>query len=220
MRRNSARWPAFLFACCIGMSVFGFDMAVLSRYVDNHFGSEGIHNFRAWQTMFESLRSSDEGDRVQRVHQFFNRHIRSEDDIATWGVSDYWATPLETLGKGRGDCEDFTIAKYFTLERSGVPINKLRLIYVKARIGGEQSSVAQAHMVLAYYPTPDAEPLVLDSLMEEVRPSSRRTDLIPVFSFNTEGMRMEGPGATAANATVRLSRWRDLLARMKNEGFD
>jgi len=77
----------------------------------------------------------------------------------------------------------------------------------------------QAHMVLAYYATPAAEPLILDNLISEVRPASRRPDLVPVFSFNSDGL-WQGVGAQAAGDPVsRLSRWRDVLAKARAEGF-
>ena len=99
-------------------------------------------------------------------------------------MSDYWASPLQALGKGMGDCEDYSLAKYFSLVSMGMPIAKLRLVYVRAQIGGQ----SQAHMVLAYYPAPGAEPMILDNLVSEVRPASQRPDLEPVFSFNSEGL--------------------------------
>jgi predicted transglutaminase-like cysteine proteinase len=196
------------------------DFAALSRHVERRFGADAVRSLRDWQELREAVRSLDETERVRRVHEFFNSRIRFAEDATTWGVSDFWATPVETLARAAGDCEDFTIAKYFTLRDLGVPIGRLRLTYVKARIGGESSSVTQAHMVLAYYPKADAEPLVLDNLLQEIRPASKRPDLAPVFSFNSEGMWIDGKGTAAASSTVRLSRWRDLLSRMKDEGFD
>jgi predicted transglutaminase-like cysteine proteinase len=160
--------------------------------------------------------------KLRRVNEFFNRRIGFADDREVWGQSDYWATPMETLAKGRGDCEDFTIAKYFTLLEAGIPGDKLRLVYVKARIGGPSSSIVQAHMVLAYYATPDAEPLVLDNLITDIRPASRRPDLTPVFSFNSQGIWQGASGGSAPSAggLGRLSRWQDLLQRARHEGFD
>jgi hypothetical protein len=65
-----------------------------------------------------------------------------------------------------------------------VAVEKLRLIYVRARLGGAGSTQSIAHMVLGYYETPAAEPLVLDSLLDNIMPASQRKDLTPVFSFN------------------------------------
>ena len=96
----------------------------------------------------------------------------------------------------------------------------MRLIYVQARIGGVNSSITQAHMVLAYYPTPEAEPLILDNLVTEVQPASRRPDLLPVFSFNAQGLWQGATGARGAAGPASLSRWQELLRRVRAEGFD
>lgn len=178
--------------------------------------------FAEWKRLTEEGRASAIPDKLRRVNEFFNRHIEFGDDQQIWGQSDYWATPMETLARGKGDCEDFTIAKYFTLLNMNVPIESLRLVYVKARIGGPSSGIQQAHMVLTYYPSPDAEPLVLDNLISEIRPASRRPDLQPVFSFNSQALYA---GITAGSASGpggvgQLSRWAELLRRSQAEGFD
>ncbi len=159
--------------------------------------------------------AQDEESRLKSVNAFFNRQILYRDDREVWGVVDYWASPLETLGKGQGDCEDFAIGKYFSLLAAGVPSVKMRLVYVRAQIG----AIIQAHMVLAYYPEPDAEPLILDNLLTDIRPASRRPDLIPVFSFNAEGLWQGVAGASAGDPSARLSRWREVLVKAKAEGW-
>ena len=55
-----------------------------------------------------------------------------EDDDQHWHQADYWATPIETLASNGGDCEDFSIAKYFTLRELGVAEQCLRLTNVNA----------------------------------------------------------------------------------------
>ena len=190
-----------------------------SDRVGQLYGPQAERIYRDWQQQVLALRQeSNESARLQRVNQFFNQRIRFVEDIDMWKQADYWATPLETMGKGAGDCEDFTIGKYFTLRELGVSPEKLRITYVKARIGGASSTVTQAHMVLAYYPAPNAEPLILDNLVGTIFPASQRPDLVPVFSFNADGIWVAG--ATAPNSGVdRLTRWRQLLDKMRAEGF-
>jgi predicted transglutaminase-like cysteine proteinase len=139
----------------------------------------------------------------------------------------FGASPLELLEKGQGDCEDYVIAKYFSLLGVGVPSAKLRLVYVRALLGGAGGTV-QAHMVLAYYPTvptlPTAglsqvEPLILDNLISDIRPASRRPDLTPVFSFNSDGLWQGVNGAPDGDPLVRLSRWREVVNKARAEGF-
>ena len=174
---------------------------------------------RDWRSLLGDT-DTDELERLARVNTFFNRRLRFDDDSVVWKEADYWATPLESLARGAGDCEDFAIAKYASLLVAGVPSERLRLIYVRARIGGPQSTLSQAHMVVGYYPTPDAEPLILDNLVGEIRPAGRRPDLFPVFSFTSEGLWVQGATTSSADPTARLSRWRSALQRMRSEGLE
>lgn len=182
------------------------------------YGNDGVALLGAWQKMLDGATSADAKEKLLQVNQFFNRNIRYTEDAILWKKSDYWATPLETMGMRAGDCEDYTIAKYLSLLELGIANEQLRLIYVKAQIGGAQSKISQAHMVLGYYPTPNAIPLILDSLINTIEPANKRPDLHPVFSFNSEGLWV-GNQSTQADPTARLSRWRDLLARVKEDGF-
>jgi predicted transglutaminase-like cysteine proteinase len=204
-------------ASTLALAAPAFDrLASLAR---ERYGTGGGEAVAAWRQALTDAAALPEPDQVARINAFFNRRIHYESDHLVWGRSDYWATPLETLGRGAGDCEDFAIAKYASLAALGVPSVKLRLIYVRAQIGGPASGLVQAHMVLGYYASPSAEPLVLDSLLDEIRPASRRPDLTPIFSFNGEGLWVGGI-APVADPTARLSRWRDLLARMAQEGIE
>ena len=196
------------------------DFNQLSAAFTHRWGAGASAKFTAWQNMLQSVRGGSDTERLKKINDFFNRQIRFGEDASVWSQPDYWATPIETLGQGAGDCEDFAIAKYFSLKEVGVASEKLRLIYVRAKTG--TTDAAQAHMVLAYYAQPDAEPLVLDNLIGDIRPASRRPDLVPVFSFNSEGV-FSGISAkdTAPSAgTGRLSRWEDLLKRARAEGLE
>jgi predicted transglutaminase-like cysteine proteinase len=186
------------------------------------YGDQAAETLSMWRKLLAASAALDERAKLETVNDFFNRNVRYEEDQLSWGQSDYWATPLETLGRGQGDCEDFSIGKYVTLGLLGVPIERLRITYVRAELGVPGSGVSQAHMVLAYYGTPDAEPLVLDNLISELRPASRRPDLRPVFGFNSQGLWVAGQssGPAAADPTARLSRWRDLLGRMREDGLN
>jgi len=142
------------------------------------------------------------------VNDTINR-VRFVDDAAHWGAADYWATPAETVASNGGDCEDYSIAKYFLLKELGVPVSRLRLTYVNA------VKLGQAHMVLAYYPRPDAEPLVLDNLDPAVRPASQRPDLVPVYSFNDEEVWVEARGRAGSPRQIR--NWSAVVERLEQE---
>jgi predicted transglutaminase-like cysteine proteinase len=146
------------------------------------------------------------------VNRFFNR-IEFIPDDEHWQQADYWATPTELLASNGGDCEDFSIAKYMTLIALGIPEAQLRITYVKA------VELNQAHMVLTWYERPDAEPLVLDNLINEIKPASQRPDLIPVYSFNGADLWLakERGSGQLVGRSERISPWRELLSRMARD---
>lgn len=205
------------------MALANADVEKILELARTRYGVGAVQTVQDWREMMRMANTLSEQDKIQRVNEFFNRRIQFGEDLAVWGEIDYWATPLELMGRGIGDCEDFAVAKYFSLRDLGIPEERLRITYVRARIGGPRSDVMQAHMILGYYENPLGEPLILDNLITEVRPASRRGDLMPVFSFNGEGV-WTGSGASekkdTASSTARLSRWRDLIARMRAEGFE
>jgi predicted transglutaminase-like cysteine proteinase len=181
-------------------------------------GTRAVDGVAQLQPLLRQAAEMDDRTRVVAINQFFNRRILFRDDIEAWGQIDYWASPLEAMQKGEGDCEDYAIAKYFSLLAAGTPMERLRMVYVRAQLGAP-GGPTQAHMVLAYYASPDAEPLILDNLVNDVRPASKRPDLTPVFSFNSEGL-WEGVGGRRAGEPVsRLSRWREVLIKAREQGF-
>lgn len=172
-----------------------------------------------WNQLLDSQADRSLTHKLKQINQFFNRKLRYGEDSDIWRSKDYWATPLESMLLGRADCEDYAIAKYMTLKLVGVPTEQLRLIYVRAQIGGAESPISEAHMVLGYYESPTAIPLILDNLVEDVMPADQRSDLTPVFSFNDAALWTGNNTNPAASATERLSRWRDLLAKVQREGY-
>lgn len=183
----------------------------------SRFGEPGVRRLQAWMEMLEAQSTKPLMQKISAVNDFWNEQVLASLDSRIWKEEDYWATPLESLGKGAGDCEDFVIGKYFSLKQLGVPTQQLRLIYVRARVGGAGSEKSIAHMVLGFYETPQSEPLVLDNLIPAIRKASQRTDLTPVFSFNAEGVYVDGNRSAPAE---RINRWQSLLAKMQKEGFD
>ena len=123
----------------------------------------------------------DDMGKMEKVNDFFNQTPYASDKT-TWGESDYWATRYEFIGKDRADCEDYVIAKYFTLKELGVPSSKLFMTYAKSL------KFNVAHMVLTYYATPKSMPLVLDNYNYKILPANERTDLIPIYSFSGDDL--------------------------------
>lgn len=200
----------FVLANCRAFAVatFSLDKKTL-QWAEAQFGPVGRNRLLAWQEFLRN-QGGDELILVEKVNIFINSYTFIS-DINHWGQADYWATPIEFFASGGGDCEDFAIAKYFSLINLGVSADKLALNYVFA------SHLNQSHMVLAFYPFPNMEPWVLDNLTNEVKPASQRTDLIPVYSFNADALweaKHNGLGKQLGSSQ-RIRPWRELLMRMK-----
>jgi predicted transglutaminase-like cysteine proteinase len=186
----------------------------LLAFVEKRWGHEAAPRLRVWQrlvrdnkTATASARPDATGLRV--VNGFFNQ-VPFVSDLRHWGVEDFWATPTEMLGSFGADCEDYSIGKYLSLKDIGIPIEKLRITYVRALNLGE------SHMVLAYYPTPDADPLILDNLNGDIRPASQRPDLEPVYSFNDDDLWLSS-GSTRKGGASNVRLWRELLEKLAKE---
>ena len=196
------------------------DLDKMQNLALTRYGQQAANTIGEWRAAIDKAQGMSDDQKIVLINDFFNTRIRWMEDPQAWGEKDYWATPLEVMGYRKGDCEDFAIAKYATLLLAGVEMNKLRITYVKAKIGGPYSKVHAAHMVLAYYPLPGADPKILDNLVMEIRPASMRPDLTPVFGFNSNGLWVGGAAAPATkDPGAKLSRWRDLLARASAEGL-
>ncbi|MEH6393601.1 MAG: transglutaminase-like cysteine peptidase [Pseudoalteromonas sp.] len=215
-------WQSILLLVVINSLVFAarlpIQFNIFFQQMNQQFGPTRLAVARSWQSMLVQSQNKTEQQKILIVNDFFARNLRYRTDIQLWQQKDYWATPLETLGKGLGDCEDYAIAKYISLRALGIDDNKLRLIYVKAQIGGPRSNRTQAHMVLGYFASANAQPLILDSLITKVLPAAKRTDLSPVFSFNSQGLWANNSTKSVANPTARLSRWRRILEQTQQEG--
>jgi predicted transglutaminase-like cysteine proteinase len=200
-------------AFCFWPSVALDDAQLLSAAA--RLSPHAVVEARALLQAIEAATRLDETPRLSALNSYINQRIAFRNDMEVWGQLDYWASPLESLDKGRGDCEDYAVAKYFSLVAAGTPAARLRLVYVRAWVGGQ----SVAHMVLAYYAQADAEPLILDNLVPDLRPASQRPDLQPVFSFNAEGLWRGVGAARAGDPMARLSQWRDVMAKARGEGF-
>lgn len=150
--------------------------------------------------------------KLSHVNSFLNK-ILPQFDSKSVGINDYWATPKEFLITGHGDCEDYAIAKYFTLLDLG--IKKENLYFAVVDVKGNRGS----HMVLFYIENKNSSPLVLDNLSFKVIPLSQRPDLIPKFAFNE----IDSYQFTHQKFTKKINvnwgkenKWENLLNRVYN----
>jgi len=205
-----------LAAVLLGGAWAASDLLRTLSLAQQQYGAAAAQTVSVWSRLIEEMRDAPDLVKLEKVNTFFNRRIQFVPDAVVWGQEDHWSTPLEFMGRGAGDCEDYSIAKYVTLQLMGMPKDRLRLIYVRAKTG---PTTTVAHMVLGYYAQPTDEPLILDNLIGSVRSAAERSDLSPVYSFNDTGLWVGVGVATGADPTIRLSRWRDVLNRMRFEGI-
>lgn len=195
--------------------------AELTEIYARKFGSQVPERIARWRAFAGEQKSSAflrrleaargrEAETLRLVNAAINGQVKWVDDQDHWGSPDYWATPAESIASAGGDCEDFSLAKYYLLKELGVPIQRLRITYVRAlKLNG------QAHMVLVYYPTPEAEPLILDNIDPIIRPASQRADLEPVYSFNDDEVQVVQGRQRGKPSQIRA--WLGLQARLITE---
>jgi predicted transglutaminase-like cysteine proteinase len=166
----------------------------------------------SWEQLLKSTPPNTEIKILKKVNRFFNE-LRFIPDTPYLGSDDHWLTPYEFLKTGGGDCEDFAIAKYFTSIALGIPSKKLRITYVTIK----QRNIA--HMVLAYYPEPDSEPLILDNINKLILPASNREELKPVYSFSIDDVWLQQrmDKSKYLSSATSLSKWQALLKRFEQQ---
>ncbi|MFK5894744.1 MAG: transglutaminase-like cysteine peptidase [Pseudomonadota bacterium] len=178
--------------------------------IQRNYDHDTAERFNAWDRLLQNSQNKTPIEKLHLVNDFFNQ-MQWVDDHELWNTKDYWATPIESLIRNAGDCEDFSIAKYFTLLELGVPVNQLKISYVKI------IDYHQSHIVLAYYSTPDADPLILDNVNKKILRSSQRTDLKPMFNFNDEGIWSQNDPYTRMDSVTKIQNWAELVKRMGTE---
>lgn len=202
-------WVLFYFMLAgLSYAAIHFEVEFLAK-IQAKYGEYAKRRLVSWEKVFVENKDKTTQEKLKNVNLFFNL-IEFKTDMTVWGATDYWATPLEFLVAGAGDCEDYSIAKYFTLIELGIPEEKLFITYVQAL------ELNQAHMVLTYYETPDAIPLVLDNLNGEILPGNKRTDLKPIYSLNGKGLwraKQQGLG-NALGQPKDIKKWDDMTQRI------
>ena len=130
-----------------------------------------------WQELKSSAQDLPIMEKLRLVNKFWNQSPYRE-DMENWGREDYWAIPGQFIKKS-GDCEDYAIAKYFTLKELGVDPHSMRIVVLRDTIRN------LAHAVLAVYVNGDA--YILDNVTNIVLSHKRIRNYQPQFSVNESG---------------------------------
>jgi predicted transglutaminase-like cysteine proteinase len=146
----------------------------------------------AWNIFLATLRDKPRREQIEAVNHWANQQPYVE-DTANWGVADYWETPGEFLAHG-GDCEDFAIAKYFSLTRLGVPADDLRIMIV------QDQALGVFHAVLAV--RDQGQTLLLDNQLAEATPLSAVPQYQMVYALNAQGWWLASPPRIEVGAVI------------------
>ena len=129
---------------------------------------------KAWRKIIRQARGKSRAAQIKAVNVYFNRWPYKFDH-EIYGKREHWAAPAEFLSRS-GDCEDYSIAKYFALRELGFKSSELRVVIVMDRIR------RIGHAVLAVYT--DGDILVLDSLSDLIFSHAKYKHYIPQYSMN------------------------------------
>jgi predicted transglutaminase-like cysteine proteinase len=120
--------------------------------------------------------------RIGFINRAINLAIRPMSDLAQWGVLDRWSAPLETLTTGRGDCEDYAIAKYVALTQAGVAAEDVRLVIVHDLTAGENHAVVATRL--------NGDWIILDNRWLTLVKDNEMPRMVPLFALDQTGARM------------------------------
>jgi predicted transglutaminase-like cysteine proteinase len=129
---------------------------------------------RGWQKALRQSKGQPPLSQLKVVNSYFNQWPYRL-DLERFGVNDYWAAPEEFLTLS-GDCEDYSIVKYFALKQLGFDSRDMRIVVVKDRIRNV------GHAVLAVYL--DHTAYILDNLSNLVLPHETYSHYLPQYSVN------------------------------------
>jgi predicted transglutaminase-like cysteine proteinase len=132
--------------------------------------------------LISAVKSRSGRDQLDEVNRGVNQAIRYMTDSAQYGVVDRWSAPLATFATGKGDCEDYAIAKYVALSEAGFSPKDLRLVLVRDR------AIRQDHAVLAA--RLDDRWIILDSRRSDLIDDSDVRNLTPMFAINDRGVQL------------------------------
>lgn len=176
--------------------------------IRDKFDSKSLQRIKDYNRYIDSLKKISAAKKLNRVNLYLNQLLPLYDS-PTNNSLDYWETPKEFLIKGRGDCEDYAIIKYFTLVKLGFDQKKLFLTIVFEKYTNGY------HMVLSYFEDNNSSPLILDNLSFRVLDLKARKDLKADIFINHSGIYK----ITAKNDLVKVApsskKFEELLEKVK-----
>ena len=133
--------------------------------------------------------------RLGEINRAINLAIRATNDLAQHGQVDVWSSPLATLERGGGDCEDYAIAKFVALRRAGVASDDLRIVILRDTIHGEDHAVAAARL--------DGRWLMLDNRRMAMVADTDVRNFRPTFVIGQHGVMRYADSSLLVDASGR-----------------
>ena len=155
-------------------------------YLNPYFEKKVINNTKSYNILnnyvqfLNQISSFNNSQKIERVNNYINAIIPRY-DAYNYSNEDYWASPFEFFSHGGGDCEDYVIAKQYTLTLLGIPKEDMYYHVVEDRYTGGY------HMVLTLHKKKQNSYVVLDNLSTIILPWQKRVDLKSSFLFNQKG---------------------------------
>lgn len=129
-----------------------------------------------WNNLISSLRHENKLRQLITVNKWFNR-IQYRFDEDAYNSIDYWADTKELIEQ-KGDCEDFALAKYYTLRQLGFDANKMKISVVY-----DEDSKTN-HAVLMVYD--DNTRYLMDINTDSMDPSPMEYRYKTIYTFNEQ----------------------------------
>ncbi len=153
----------------------------LKAEAEQRAGKSARRRIEAWEKQMNNHNAHATWDKLNAVNLFFNDAITMQDDDGSALGCDYWQSPLETLARSIGDCDDFAMAKYVSLRLLGFPPEQLRVAVVMyPRVSG--------HAVLLFCPSGEIDPWVLDNVLTAEHGVIRKSEILRL----SQRMRLHG----------------------------
>lgn len=158
---------------------------------------------RQFASVINEAKAHHGRDRIETVNRRINSLIAYVSDRAQHGVPDLWTGPLATLDAGRGDCEDYAIAKYVALREAGVPADSVRFLLVRDRVAGD-------HAVLGV--RQEGRWLILDNRYTALADAEDLRHFTPLFALDQDGVKLFAApysNRDVAQASAPAAQWDD-----------
>ena len=136
-----------------------------------------------WKAFLSGLKGKSRMDQLQEVNRYMNAHPYIL-DMVNWGVQDYWETPKEFLDRN-GDCEDYAIAKFYSMRALGMDNTNLRIVVL------QDMNLQIPHAILVAYV--DGKAFALDNQIPEVVSTEIIHHYRPFYSINEEAWWLHRP---------------------------